>query len=114
MFQTSIMVKALNKKNNMRAYKSRMIKKGQVVKYEAFLKADITQAANGMALMVGDLTLEVEFTFGDRRARDIQNCLDILCDVMEGIVYTNDSQITKIIATKVYSKGVWNISVKVT
>lgn len=114
MFQTSIMVKALNKKNNMRAYKSRMIKTPQVVKYEAFLKADITQAANGMALMVGDLTLEVCFTFGDRRARDIQNCLDILCDIMEGIVYTNDSQITKIIATKVYSKGVWNISVKVT
>lgn len=46
------------------------------------------------------LELEVCFKFKDHRRRDLDNCLKSLMDGMSGRVFTDDSQVCRIIAEK--------------
>ena len=52
----------------------------------------------------GDVAVNVIFYFGNQRANDIDNCLKILLDAAEGILFINDSQVTELHVFKEYDK----------
>jgi Holliday junction resolvase RusA-like endonuclease len=109
-YTTSIKEKALNKKNNMRAWGNRLVKSPKLEDYEKALIKHFKATAQA-APWIGPVKLSVAFTFGDRRRRDIQNCFDILCDAMNGIIYLDDSQIEVLEGSKKYTKDVWLIEI---
>lgn len=109
-YQTTIQAKALNKKNNMRAWGNRLVKSPKLAIYEKQLE-DHFKKTFGAAPWINNVKLTIHFTFGDKRKRDLQNCFDIICDKMNGIVYLDDSQITIIEASKSYIKDVWEIEI---
>jgi Holliday junction resolvase RusA-like endonuclease len=100
-----------NKKNTMRVGKKRVFKTTEMRGYEQDLKDAILSQWRG-ALMEGPLKVDVRIQFPDRRRRDIANYLDALFDVMNGLVYADDSQIVEIHAYKSIGK-VWNLKVAV-
>ena len=55
--------------------------------------------------------LELKVWFGDKRKRDLQNCFDTVCDSLENIVYTDDSQIRKLTGYKYYEKNIWKFEI---
>ena len=67
-------------------------------------------------LYAGSLLLNVEFYFETPKRTqslngkyhigppDTDNCLKFLCDISQGLLYKNDSQIAQIIATKLYDR----------
>lgn len=109
-YQTIIQAKALNKKNNMRAWGNKLIKSPKLAIYEKLLESHFKNT-HLAAPWINNIKLYVNFIFGDKRRRDLQNCFDILCDKMNGIVYLDDSQITAIEATKSYKKDIWEIEI---
>ena len=109
-YQTIIQAKALNKKNNMRAWGNRLIKSPKLAIYEKQLEDHFKKTCQAPPWL-NNIKLYVNFTFGDKRRRDLQNCFDILCDKMNGIIYIDDSQITMIEASKCYKKNVWEIEI---
>ena len=58
--------------------------------------------------------LHLDVTFGDRRRRDIQNLFGSVCDSLNGVVYDDDHQITKVSGSKVYKKGHWEYTITIT
>jgi Holliday junction resolvase RusA-like endonuclease len=109
-YTTTIKEKALNKKNNMRAWGNRLVKSPKLEDYEKALQKHFKATAQA-APWIGPVKLSVVFTFGDKRRRDIQNCFDILCDAMNGIIYLDDSQIEVLEGSKKYSKDNWCIEI---
>ena len=60
----------------------------------------------------GDVIAIGDFTFGTKRKKDIQNTGKVELDSLNGIVYTDDSQIKTWITTKHYSKNNPSISLR--
>ena len=60
-----------------------------------------------------NIAVNIIFTFGDKRKRDIDANIKILLDSLEGIVYENDNQITELHVYKEYKKGVFKTLVQV-
>ena len=52
----------------------------------------------------GDVSVNIIFYFGNKRANDIDNCIKILLDAAEGILFLNDSQVTSLQVFKEYDK----------
>ncbi len=48
----------------------------------------------------GDIGIEMWFFFADRRRRDWDNIAKAVCDALNGVAYTDDSQITDAIVRK--------------
>lgn len=46
------------------------------------------------------LVVEIEYTFGDKRRRDINNYDKLIVDALEGVVYEDDKQIVELILRK--------------
>jgi len=114
LLQVSIPIKILNKKNNMMIAGKRLIKSPKVITYETALRTAIhTVMGSCYSPTLSPVMVIITATFPDNRRRDIQNCLDIICDVMQGIVYIDDSQIEKIIADKKVVKGVSCLDISV-
>ena len=55
-------------------------------------------------IITRDVELEVKLFFGTKRKNDIDNFNKLLLDSMTGIVFVDDSQITKLTISKHYSK----------
>lgn len=51
-----------------------------------------------------EVSVNVIFYFGNKKKNDIDNCLKILLDAAEGILFENDSQITELHVFKEYDK----------
>lgn len=51
-----------------------------------------------------DLKVKVDFYFGDRRKRDIDNYNKLVLDSMNGIVWEDDVQIQELVLRKFYDK----------
>jgi Holliday junction resolvase RusA-like endonuclease len=100
-----------NKKNTMRVGKKRVFKSPEMRGYEQDLKDGILSQWRG-EIMKGQVKVDIWIQFPDRRRRDIQNYFDVLLDVMNGLVYADDSQIVEIHAHKSIGSG-WNLTVAV-
>jgi Holliday junction resolvase RusA-like endonuclease len=100
-----------NKKNTMRVGKKRVFKSPEMRGYEQDLKDGILSQWRG-EIMKGQVKVDIWIQFPDRRRRDIQNYFDVLLDVMNGLVYADDSQIVEIHARKSIGSG-WNLTVAV-
>src|SRR3990167_11054997 len=55
-------------------------------------------------IIKGDVGIEIDLYFGDKRVHDIDNYGKILLDSLTGIVWEDDKQIQKMLVTKNYSK----------
>ena len=104
------------KKNRMRVVGKRMIKDEATRTFEAMLKTRATQImmAIGSPIIDGPVKLHLDVTFGDRRRRDLQNLFVSVCDSLNGVVYEDDCQITKLSACKRYQKGIWEYTITIT
>lgn len=56
-----------------------------------------------------EVEIEIEWTVGDRRRRDVDNILKGLLDELEGLVFENDAQVSKITIERVYVKDEWRV-----
>jgi len=103
------------KKNRMRIYGKRMIKDKTTRTFEAMLKARAIEIMNaiGHPIITGPVKLNLDVTFGDRRRRDLQNLFGSVCDSLNGVVYDDDHQITKLSGSKVYKKGEWEYTITI-
>jgi crossover junction endodeoxyribonuclease RusA len=59
------------------------------------------------------LYADMVFYMGDRRIRDSHNCLKLLLDVMQGIVYQNDYFVLPRIQSVEYDKGNPRVEVRI-
>ena len=103
-----------SKKNTMRTTRSGgMYKALEVKRFESWLGLTAQRAMRiqGKQLTSQPVRLTLDVTFGDRRRRDLQNCFGAVCDALEGIVYSDDSQIVQLAGSKRYEKGVWRFEV---
>lgn len=55
-------------------------------------------------LLPGDIEIQVQLYFGNKRKNDIDNFNKILYDSLTGIVWVDDSQIVKVTTEKLYDK----------
>ena len=103
-----------SKKNTMRTTRSGgMYKDKSVKRFEFWLGMTAQRAMiiQGQQLTSQPVRLTLDVTFGDRRRRDLQNCFGAVCDALEGIGYSDDSQIVQLAGAKRYEKGVWRFEV---
>jgi Holliday junction resolvase RusA-like endonuclease len=100
-----------NKKNTVRVGKKRVFKSPEVRGYEQDLRDGILSQWRG-AMFEGPVKVDVHIQFPDKRRRDIANYLDALFDVMNGLVFKDDSQIVEIHAYKSIGSG-WKLKVAV-
>jgi len=84
-----------NKKNTMRAGKRRIFKSAEMRGYEQDLKDGILSQWRG-EMFVKPVKVDIWIQFPDRRRRDLANYFDVIFDVMNGLVYADDSQIVEI------------------
>jgi len=56
-------------------------------------------------LLSGRLSVRATITFGTKHRRDIQNCLKVELDALQGVVYVDDSQIEHLEIFKLYDKN---------
>lgn len=103
------------KKNNMRVYNNKLVKPKSVKYFEGDLRL---AAINHMTMigchtMEGNVKLNLDVTFGDKRRRDLQNCFGSICDALNDVCYYDDSQITELSATKKYIKNVWKFTITI-
>ena len=108
--------KVLMKKNRMKVTRQgRVYKSSETKHFEAYIRnlAAVACAAQDWDCTGCDVHFSMTVFFGDRRARDLQNCFAAVCDALEGIVYENDSQIKFITGSKEYVKGVWGFRILV-
>ena len=61
----------------------------------------------------GDISVKAEITFGDKRKHDIQNCLKIELDTLNGFIYEDDSQVCYIEMKKFYQKSEPSLVLKI-
>lgn len=104
------------KKNRMRVYGKRMIKDKTTREFETMLKARALEIMTliGSPVINSPVKLNLDVTFGDRRRRDLQNLFGSVCDSLNGVVYDDDHQITKLSGSKVYKKGHWEYTITIT
>lgn len=50
----------------------------------------------------GPVQVHIEYTFGDKRRRDVNNYDKIIVDALEGIVFENDTQVDTLLLHKTY------------
>jgi len=55
-------------------------------------------------IITGDVFLEIDFYFGDKRIRDIDNFNKLVLDALTKIVYEDDKQIQELLLRKHYDK----------
>jgi Holliday junction resolvase RusA-like endonuclease len=102
-------LKLYNKKNSMVYGKKRAFKSADVKCYERDLLDEINGQWRG-APIKGPVHLILDITFPDRRRRDVHNFCDIICDVLQGVAYDDDSQIEKIEMNKYFGKD-WELRI---
>ena len=95
----------------------RMYKSADVKEFEAYLAQLANEAKteweahNKIAWPMGkQYYLKIECVWGDKRVRDLQNVFASVCDALNGILYDDDSQITRIAALKQYEKDTWTFN----
>lgn len=55
-------------------------------------------------LLTGDLEMTIDYTFGDKRRRDVDNWHKVFIDSLKGFIFEDDSQIQKLTLTKTIGK----------
>ena len=107
--------KLLSKKNKMKVYNRRLVKTKELKDFETYVSFIALEAMKDQELEVFKVPVELELKvwFGDKRKRDLQNCFDTVCDSLENIVYTDDSQIRKLTGYKYYEKNIWKFEIVV-
>lgn len=107
--------KLLSKKNKMKVYNRRLVKTKELKDFETYVSFIALEAMKDQELEVFKVPVELELKvwFGDKRKRDLQNCFDTVCDSLENIVYTDDSQIRKLTGYKYYEKNIWKFEITV-
>lgn len=103
----------ISKKNRMRSGKGRVYKDHVVQVFEQDLFDAIQSQWRGEMIESGNVAVTIEVTVPDKRRRDLQNFSDTICDVMNDLVYKDDSQITTLNMKKVYGKR-WCLRLSVT
>ena len=101
----------LSKKNRLKFGRGRTYKDQVVVDFERDLKDAIFSHWRGAPLQ-NDVSVSIEVTVPDRRRRDLQNFSDTICDTMNEIVYTDDSQIVDLKMRKIYGNR-WCLRISV-
>lgn len=61
----------------------------------------------------GDVRLSIVFFHGDNRKRDIDNFTKGLLDSMNGIIFTDDNQITELYLRKEIDKGNPHVTIEI-
>ena len=104
------------KKNRMRMYGGRMIKDKEVHVFESTLRLLAIREMHTISQEVIDTPVRMDLivTFGDKRRRDLQNLFGSVCDAINGVVYTDDSQIQEIYAMKKYEPKKWSYQIIIT
>lgn len=69
---------------------------------ERFIEA--VKAQYDGPLYACSIKIVAEFRFGTKRRKDLANAGKLEYDALNGIIYVDDSQISEIQATKIYSK----------
>ena len=103
-YDTTISAHAISKKNKMRYWKGMVLKDPSIGSYERALISHFKQTYT-KSPYIQNIKVEITITWKDNRRRDIQNALDIILDVGQGIIYNDDSQIQEIVARKIIEKG---------
>jgi Holliday junction resolvase RusA-like endonuclease len=93
----------VSKKNKMYSARGRVFKQQVVKDFERDLFDAIQEQWRG-DMIEGDVALTIDITVPDKRRRDLQNFCDTICDVLNGLAYKDDSQITSLQMTKSYGK----------
>ena len=102
----------ISKKNRMKTGRGRVYKDSVVTRFERDLFDAIQSQWRGEMIEDGDVAVRIEVTVPDKRRRDLQNFSDTICDVMNDLVYKDDSQITALQMKKVYGKR-WCLKIQV-
>ena len=121
MFNVEVMGyrKIPSKKNSMsfNTKTKRMYKAADVKEFESYLAQLANEAKaqweahNKIAWPMGkQYYLKIECVWGDKRVRDLQNVFASVCDALNGILYDDDCQITRIAALKKYEKNTWTFN----
>ncbi len=103
-FDQVIPLHAISKKNRMRYWKGMVLKDPSITTYEKALINHFKANYIGAAVS-GPIKVDITITWKDNRRRDIQNALDIILDVAQGIIYIDDSQVVEILAKKKIENG---------
>ena len=74
-------------------------KNNKVKIWEAWFE-DYLLSLKEKAIIHGPIAMTIHFIFNDNRRRDAHNLIDVICDVMQGHLYDDDSQIYKMLITK--------------
>lgn len=101
---TKIPLHAISKKNRMRYWKGMVLKDPSIKSYENALILHFKQTYT-KSPYIEAIKVEITITWKDNRRRDIQNALDIILDVGQGIIYNDDYQVVEIVARKIIEKG---------
>jgi len=102
----------ISKKNRMKSGRGRVYKDQVVVDFERDLFDAIQANWRGDIIEEGPVAVSICITVPDKRRRDLQNFSDTICDVMNNLVYKDDSQITTLNMKKIYGKR-WCLSIQV-
>ena len=107
--------KLVSKKNKMKVYNRRLVKTKELKDFETYVSFIALEAMKEQEAEIFKVPVELELKvwFGDKRKRDLQNCFDTVCDSLENIVYTDDSQIRKLTGYKYYEKNIWKFEITV-
>lgn len=112
MYLTISGVKVVSKKNKMRYGKGKVYKHTSVSQWEDVLREEAVKVWGDRELLTSDVQVHIKVHVPDRRRRDIHNFPDVICDVLEGICYKDDSQITNMTLQKVYDKS-WHVEISI-
>src|ERR1043166_5857319 len=77
-------------------------KEGRALKEQYQLEARVQWRQKPLE---GDVELSIALFFGTKRKGDWDNYHKLSCDALSGIVYHDDSQITRALVTKHYDKA---------
>lgn len=76
-----------------RKWRNRIVKSDEARGYQAY--AGWTAKSAGATLHAGQVALHLRI-YRPRRCRDLDNCLKVLVDALQGVSYTNDNQVREI------------------
>lgn len=78
-----------------------LTKKGETIKWGYQVEA--LRQYKGKPLK-GNIIVDIDFFFADRRRHDIDNCLKALLDAFSGVLWEDDNQIVELQVRKFYAK----------
>ena len=110
-YKDNIKVAALSKKNKMRYWNGKVLKDPKILAYEKVLALAFSNYKGPVSN--AQLAVNIVFCWNDRRRRDLQNALDVILDVAQGIIYADDSQIIEIVAKKVIGSQTSEIFIEI-